>query len=683
MGFLNAGLLGLLALAAIPVIIHLINRRRALKHRFAAFEFLMRSRTDSVRRLRLRSLLLLIVRTLIVVLLVLGAAMPVLFKSALRPAERGNSGWLVVLDNSASMQYREQGMTGYEAGLRFLEKQLERDHVRRVRLLPLAGKDVEFELEGYAGEFRKKASEVALSFEAGRFAPVLRRARLALGADPNWDRLVIVSDFAESDWQGSADSLFKGTGITVLLVNTLGPAGFLNTGITHVALLPDSLSQAGSVRARISLQNTGPADRVDCPVTLTLTGQPSINGFADLPAGRESVKEFLIEGTAVVQPGFVRLLPDSFEPDDIRYFVCAPPLPIRTLAVDGDPAAHYTESETFFIEKALAGFGAVISPASLTAARLEGCRVLLLCNMVPTEEQATFIRKFVEEGGGLFVTLGGRVVPEEFNVRLAPLFGRTLRDRKAGIGRTEAEPATLEVSDPPDPVVALLAGISDPEKYVYRDWYLLEPAPSSRSRTLLSLSSGEPLLIHAQTGKGSAFLYLSTVDMAWNDFPLRPYFLPFIREAVRFLANEKDASGRDTIFCGDTLPFPAGRGVVRIDDPSGRRHVLQGGAVVRFAGARLPGLYHVMADGLEEKWAAVNLSPRESASARVAAEKLDALFAGAPRVKVDARSEAAGELLQPRPLWPWCFLAALILALVESLLTLPFKGTRKQEKQHV
>ncbi len=61
--FANPWMLWGATLAAVPLIIHLFNRKRARPHPFAAMDFLLRSRRRSARRLRLKRVLLFLVRT--------------------------------------------------------------------------------------------------------------------------------------------------------------------------------------------------------------------------------------------------------------------------------------------------------------------------------------------------------------------------------------------------------------------------------------------------------------------------------------------------------------------------------------------------------------------------------------------------------------------------------------------
>ncbi len=64
--------------AAIPVIIHLLNRKRYVVVNWAAMRFLLAAQKKNVRRLKLEHWLLLAIRTLLVLLLILAmtAVMP-------------------------------------------------------------------------------------------------------------------------------------------------------------------------------------------------------------------------------------------------------------------------------------------------------------------------------------------------------------------------------------------------------------------------------------------------------------------------------------------------------------------------------------------------------------------------------------------------------------------------------
>src|SRR5690349_16230736 len=78
MAFLNAFFLGGLVLASVPIIIHLLNRRRFMRVDWAPMKYLKLTIKTNRRRLRIEQLILLAVRTLVVILIVLAVARPVL-----------------------------------------------------------------------------------------------------------------------------------------------------------------------------------------------------------------------------------------------------------------------------------------------------------------------------------------------------------------------------------------------------------------------------------------------------------------------------------------------------------------------------------------------------------------------------------------------------------------------------
>src|SRR6478752_7602723 len=75
-GFGNLAMLGWLAAAAAPLLIHLWSRHRFREAPWAAMQFLLAAMRKNARRLQLQQWLLLVVRTLIILLVVLAVAEP-------------------------------------------------------------------------------------------------------------------------------------------------------------------------------------------------------------------------------------------------------------------------------------------------------------------------------------------------------------------------------------------------------------------------------------------------------------------------------------------------------------------------------------------------------------------------------------------------------------------------------
>src|SRR5262249_34305348 len=118
-------MLGWLAAAAAPLLIHLWSRHRFREAPWAAMQFLLAAMRKNARRLQLQQWLLLAVRTLIILLVVLAVAEPY-GERLLAGSSAGPSHKIIVIDGSYSMAYRGNGNTNSEHG-----KQLAGNMVRR------------------------------------------------------------------------------------------------------------------------------------------------------------------------------------------------------------------------------------------------------------------------------------------------------------------------------------------------------------------------------------------------------------------------------------------------------------------------------------------------------------------------------------------------------------------------
>ncbi len=109
MTFLNPFVLFGLVAAAIPIIIHLLNLRKLRTVEFSSLKFLKELQKTKMRRVRIRQLLLLLLRTLIVVAMVFAFSRP-----ALRGSLAGVAGghatttMVILLDDSPSMTVRDE-----------------------------------------------------------------------------------------------------------------------------------------------------------------------------------------------------------------------------------------------------------------------------------------------------------------------------------------------------------------------------------------------------------------------------------------------------------------------------------------------------------------------------------------------------------------------------------------------
>ena len=103
-----------LGLVSVPILIHLIHKRRPRKQRFAAIELVLRSVERLERRWRLKRFLLLLARVSLLAALALAAAGPLLGdEETLSVANSGPQRIAIVVDASLSMRASYEGTTAF------------------------------------------------------------------------------------------------------------------------------------------------------------------------------------------------------------------------------------------------------------------------------------------------------------------------------------------------------------------------------------------------------------------------------------------------------------------------------------------------------------------------------------------------------------------------------------------
>jgi len=704
-------LLGLLA-AVLPWLIHRIGRRRANPVRFAAMELIMRAERQVSARRRLREILLLLVRT------AAAAALPLVFarpyaeiRSDLPAATTRNQSAVIVLDDSASL--RRAGPGGeplFETARSRARSLVEHLSPESDVALVLASEGTPTPIPEPSTD-RARAVTVldALPCSARRadFGGALRRAGQILASSPHTDRLIyVVTDLQAAGWDGVPPPDAAAPGPDVVVLDASSGAAWENRAVTALTAEPAPEEGAQGVAVVAELANFSPAPASKLGITLKLDGAAVARGFVDVPARGRARKRFVhtLPGGGAAHQAEVEIDHDAFPLDDRRLARVEVSRGLRVLIVNGDPRTVRTEDETFFLEAALRAGGSGFSvttalPDDLAGLSLAGYAVVFLANVArPSLDLAATLTRYVEAGGGLFISVGDRVDADSWNERLKTLLPQPLGlKRTAGAppgGGAEGETIDLRPAERLGPIdrrhpllgsfPARGEGLASARFFQFM---LLAPVPDAPGRTvILRYENGAPALVEAEVGRGRVLLLTTTVDREWTDLPIRPGFLPLVQESARFAAGAPSGDAITALTVGQRREIPVGPDDRRIEviKPGGESRWLAPEArpaegkshlTVVFTETDEPGAYRVRASRTDgsvvergDEAFVVNVDPAESDPARLPDE----------RRPDRARVAAAGDAAPKRRLELWHLLSAAVigLVLVESLLTLRFRRGR-------
>jgi len=277
LALLHPALLAGLALAGLPLLIHLISRRKATTVRFAAMEFVLRSTRRRARRIKLRQLLLLLLRTLLIAALALAVAGPHLVARDQISAAALPSQVVVCLDASASMQARSPTS---DRSLFELARELAAERLRRLEAtVPVAVFLAHRELTPLIepASFDRAAvlralEQGAVSNETSDLGECLVRAQaLAPPPDrPGRAALLVVSDGAAHAWpeQGFSDGDLD---LEVLRVPAAEAPRQDNRALTELRVVPSAMAPVGSYDVHFTLRrSSGVEERSPADVEVTL-----------------------------------------------------------------------------------------------------------------------------------------------------------------------------------------------------------------------------------------------------------------------------------------------------------------------------------------------------------------------------------------------------------------------------
>lgn len=567
-------LLGLLG-ALIPVVLHLLGRRRAQVVHFSALDFILAVHPKQARAMRLREWLLVAVRSAVVAALALALARPMLPVPALSDGPDAGSGpqdVVVLLDDSLSMS----ALAG-QAPLLQRAQLRARQFIER---LPQGSR-----IAVVATGFPARALVRQLTADRGAVLDAVRRAQAQPRRDDAvraWSlaqamlesdgvaprRIVVFSDLQASGWQDAVPPVRSRGGEPIALqIDRLRPDSVENTAIVS-ATVSGSADGAGQVRVEVEVRHSG--DRQFRDYVTLRSGDREVKSLVQLQPGESARRTFSLSAGAPWAE--VLLPPDALAGDNRRVLRLDAPTSLRVALVNGAPRPTPRQDEVFFAARALEA-GAqrsgewtvdVLPADKLTAASLAEADVIVLANVAaPSPEAIATLKAAVESGKGLLVTLGDNLPdpPSAYLEGLLPAPVVGLRNAAAleGAGRGVTALQWAKATDGAERAVAALrqrlassVGDALERTQVFR-YALVQPQASLGDRVVAQFGDGAPALLWASLGRGKVALLTTSLDRDWTDLPLQPGYVPVLQELVQGLAGTGEADSRGPWQTGQTV----------------------------------------------------------------------------------------------------------------------------------
>jgi hypothetical protein len=640
-------LIGLL-LVALPVVIHLLVRRRARRLDFPSLAFLRETPSFKLYPRRIRQPLLLALRAAAIILLVMGLARPLLTLHT----QTHTPVRFILMDASLSMKTRGRAEAAKEQARSIVNK--------------LAGNE--------------RAAIIAFSSAAETLAELSSdRAKLLAavehyqptGGAPDYD-----AAFAEVNAQVRREPQTTGE---IAIISDFQQAALeeQKNFAARAAPLRITTYSVGSAVERNAFLIDEDVRKTERGVELSATEMVSehdgesgarLSWTIDASAGVRSGIEWHTESNGQITGSVKALEPDDFDADDERFFAFSQPREQRVLLIeDGSDASLYlraaleaarNEGATNIKldrQRQLPKSSEDLAPYSLIVFTLHGA---------PRENEVSVLTEYARAGGSVWMLLSRDLDTESWNALAQREEGRELPFES--ITRMSGETLSFGAADGDAPQFRALdesATMALRAVRINAGFALVQRASAS---TLLRWNDGSAAFVSERIGEGALMLLATSVERASGNLGSSPSFPALTSSILRSTSIAREPLSRTV---GEAVRLDVAlEGDVKITSMEGHVSATKARELISHPLAYFsePGIYRLEFAGTQ-KFLAFNAPAVESKRSLATADDLKRFFSAekTEEMKTASVSNQREATERSGSTWRYFLIAAFLLMIAE------------------
>ncbi len=543
--FLNSTfLIGLLG-ALLPLLIHLLNRRRIKIIPFSTLKYLTPLQKKQMRRMRIREILLLLVRMAIVAFLALAMARP-----ALKGSFGGDVGAhsatsiVIVVDDSFSLGYEANDGTLFnrtrQRALALIDFLKESDDANVIFTSRPDAPVFDQPTHNFS-LIRELINSHGVSMAKGQLLSSVILADTLLDTSNNLNKeIYLITDLQAAAWDTAEIVWPSFKDKNRLFIIDVGEKNPQNIYIDHVDYANQLLFADRPIRFTAGVFNGSQHEVDNQLLELYVNGlKKSQVGISGAPGGYTSGQMSMTFEEAKPYAGYVEMPDDALIADNRRYFALDIRGEVQALIVADDIADEAPNS--FFLQSVLNPLGkgetriipTVKKTTDMGAVQLSAYQVVILSNVKELSAgQTAMLERFVTDGGGLMIVLGDQSDVRYYNETLLPTFLpakiKSLRGGEEGAffswGKIDFQHYIFQAfKDSDNPFQSLQFNRT------------FEILPEKGVAIPVAYNNQMPALLTREMGRGFVAVLPTSLDNKWNSLPIRAGFVPLMHRAIQFL----------------------------------------------------------------------------------------------------------------------------------------------------
>jgi hypothetical protein len=547
MTFLNPAILFGLFAASIPILIHLLNLRKLKKIDFSTLQFLKELQKSKIRRVKLKQWLLLALRILIILLIVTAFARPTLEAVSIGgTTSAAKTSAVFILDDTFSMSVIDQQGSYFNRA-----KQTIKDIVNQlqegdeVALILVSHQPEESKYSTNLKRFISEIDNIQISFISNELNSAIVKAAEVIGTSQNFNKEVyLFTDFQN----GRLTSQENVTDLSELLnkqvrfyVFDYSGKEIINAGISNLNLNTQIFERNKPIKFEADVTNYSSTPMNNLVVSLFIDDERSAQQSLNLNAGE--TKKAYLEAAANNSgsiDAFIEIEEDDILQDNKRFISIYIPEKINVLILSE------SDEKSRFINLALrsggsSGFINVTGKNFNQAAAVQFKNFdAVIINSSSFSSVSSKLKDFLNEGKGIVIFPSADGNAEVFNLSLASLN----LPKSNGIIKTDSDQSVefdeIDFNHPLFENIYLEKGKKQIESPLINSYHKINVLGSGKS--IIDLIDGSSFLSEYNISAGKVFLFNSSADLSWNDFPIKSIFAPLLNKSILYLTSNKSST---------------------------------------------------------------------------------------------------------------------------------------------
>lgn len=638
MTFLNPFvLIGLLA-ASIPIIIHLLNLRRLKVIEFSSIQFLKEMQKNKMRKLKIKQILLLILRTLVIIFLVLAFSRPTIREVNLAGlgSEVKNT-IIIIIDDTPSMSVADKRgeyfLQAKKIASQILEASEEGDEIYLLKFSELNPQKTEFNHTSKTLALRE-IQNLELSDVSRIFFDVFVTTAKILEHSKNLSKEVFVlTDFQETNF--SEDDLINLKLDRVIDRNTrvfffkIGEKNAYNISIDSLNLINRIFEINKAVTISASITNHSDENGTNINSDLFFNEKKVAQKGIDLQKNSSGIFSFTGQ---LKEHGFIlsrlEIEDDDLIKDNVRYFNFYVPEKVKVLLVSENP------NDLLFVNLVLSqtlddNSEPIFSTTTTTSQffnsyKLENFDVLIVSSPEKIYN-INILKDYISKGGVAVLIPGSNSAPLAFSKVLEELGLNSVN----GVSGSKDSKTTFTRFKEIDFNHPFFYGIFSERNQRQIEspkiFYSFNYKPTLKGKEIITLENGNAFLCEEKVDEGSVIIFTSAFDLNWNELPIKPIFVPLIN---RIALYTKSSLKNFSFIAGDDVKISLGRSYqnLKLIHPNGKESVItetdNSSGLVNAGRLSEAGNYKLLSGNEIVGAISVNIDPRESNLTKLEENKL-------------------------------------------------------------